>query len=143
MQHWKEGSKGTQYVKATRKEDGYICSNLIHDQSQSVFLITDEDIINQFDLRSHKITKQYYGLEIEDINCLSSFHNLLCVGGDNYHFILINILEKRVLTIDPIKTRIQSIYFFQFTTINQNNHPIAALVVSGGQSLYVYYSISC
>ena len=132
MSSLNEGSRGNLVVKATKKKDGEIKYFLIDEQSQSAFVATDKDIINQINLRSQKITKQYSNLKLGSINCLSSFDNLLCVTGRNSCFTLINIPERRVLTIQPVKTRIKYMSCSQFTIINRNNCPTLVLIVSGG-----------
>ena len=136
MQSFKEGSRGTQILKATKQENEHINYFSIHEGNQSVFVATSDCIIYQIDLQNQKITKTYSDLEIESISCLSSFKNLLFVGGRNYCFTLIDISERRVLTIQPIKTQIRSIEFCQFTVICRNNHPIIALIVYGSKSLF-------
>ena len=118
-----------------------IRSILIDEQSQSAFVTTDEDNINQINLRSGKTIKRYSNLGIGSIFYFSSFENLLCVGADNRCFTLINIFKRRLLTIQPVNTRIRRIRRIncsQFTILNRNNHPIVVLILSGGNSFLLF-----
>ena len=135
MQSWKAGSKGTQVVKTFIDEKEEIYSVLIDEQSQSIFIGTYLGTLHQVDLRSHKKIKKYSGLGIGKIEWLSAFHNLLFMGGNNYRFSLINIKEKRVLTLEPVKTPIRILNSSHFVIINRNNNPMVVLAVSGGESL--------
>ena len=143
MQNLKEGSRGTRVVKVMKQEDGKIKYVCINKQSQSACVATSKDTINQIDLRSGKRINKYSYKGTGYICSLSSFKNLLCVAGTNGCFTLINTTERRLLTIQPIKTRIGRIKCSKFTILNRNNDPIFALIVSGGNSflLYLYLQI--
>ena len=135
IQSWKEGSRGTQILKASALRDGNICTSLIHEKSQSVFVATDRNIINQVNLRSRKIVKKYLDLGIGSIFCLSSLDTLLCVGGENCRFVLIDILKKRFLMFEYLKMPRKWFDCSRFTIIKQNNHPAVALIFIGSKLL--------
>ena len=116
-------------------ENEQIYRVFIDDRSQSVFVGFEERTLNQVDLRNKKMIKKYIDLGIEEITCLSSFDNLLLVGGDNYRFTLINISERRVLTVNALQTPIEQIKSAQFSIIDKNNKLTVALIISGGKSL--------
>ena len=133
IQNWKSKSKGTQVLKTRRRENDPIYYVLIDEPSQSVFEGSKSSILFQVDLRSQKTTKKYSGLGVGSISCLSSFENLLFIGGYNYCFTLINISERRVLTVKPVKVPFDFIHCCLFTIINHNNNPTVVLTVSEGK----------
>ena len=106
MQSWKAESRGTQALKTIIKEDESIYCLLIDELTQSIFVGTSEDTINQINLRSQKTIKKYQNLKINYIRNLSSFNNLLFVGGTNEHLTLIKINEKRVLPFESVEMSI-------------------------------------
>ena len=143
IENLKEGSRGTRVLKVTKQEDEYIKSICIDEQSQSAFVATSNNTINQINLRSGKRIKRYSDMGITYIYCLTSFEHLLCATGSYGNFTLINMFERRLLTIKPIRTRIGRINCCQFTILNRNNHPTIVLIVSGRNSflLYLYLQI--
>ena len=141
MQSFKGGSRGTQILKVTKLEVEKIYYVFIHEQSQSAFVTTVQENVYQISLRSRKIINKYSDLGIESIYSLSSFGNLLCVAGKHGLFTLINIPERRLITIEPVKTRIGSIFCSQFSIIDWKNRPTVVLVVSGGKSLFIFLFI--
>ena len=142
MQSWKVEPRGTQIVKTDLGEGDKTSSILIDEQSKSGFVATDSKIIIQINLQNQKIVKKYSNLGLRYIICLSSFENILCVAGKYGRLTLINFLEKRLLTIKPIKTLIKPIYSSQFTIINRNNHPIVSLIVSGSKLFLLYLHLN-
>ena len=139
MQSWKAGSRGTQVVKTIRKWEEEITCVLIDERSRSVFVGTNGKVLNQISLQSKKKIKKYSDLEIGRIQCLSSFHNLIFVGGYNdYRFTLISIVERKMLTIEPVTISINWIKCSKFTVINQNNNLTAIISVSGGKPKLLY-----
>ena len=137
MQSWKPGSRGTQVLKTFMNKYEGVCSVLIDDWSQSVFAGSSKSTLIQIDMRSQKIIKKYSKLGIGKIICLSSFNNLLYVGGNKYCFTLIYTRERRILIVEPVKTPILLMKSSQFSIINLNNYPRIALDVSGGKSFYI------
>ena len=135
MQSWKAKSRGTQMLKISLRVYEKISCVLIDERSQSVFAATDLSTLNQVDLRSQKKLKKSASLKIGIISCMSSFHNLLIVGGYSYRFILINIAKRIVLTVSPVITPMRMIMSFQVAKITRKKKPIVALVVSGRKSL--------
>ena len=138
MQNWRDKSRGTQVLKTIMQKNDYIFSILIDELTQSVFTGSMRSVVNQINLRSRKVVKKYPNLKIKSIMCLSSFNYLLLVGGDDYHFTLINITERRVLIVIPVETSMVTIYSSQFNIINRNNSPAVVLSVSGSKSLLLY-----
>ena len=141
MQSWKEGTRGTQVLKTIMQQDECINSIFVDEQSQSAFVGISKGDLNQINLRSQQVMKQYKNLGIGPIICLSSFNNLLFAGGNNNSFSLINITERRVLTVKPVKTSMRYIFSSHFTIINRNNNPTIALTVSGSKPLFLYLYI--
>ena len=139
MQNWKENSKGTQALKIDKQGNERFCSTCVDELTQSLFVGTDEGNLNQINLRSLKMIKRYQDLRIGYIICLSSFKNLLVVGGNNSRFTLINITERRVMTVKPVETSIQNIRSSLFTIIDRNNSLTAALSVCGRNYLLLYF----
>ena len=131
MESWKAGFRGTQVWKTPMKERGRISRVLIDDRSQSLFVETADSTLNQIDLRNQKMMKMYLDLKIGRIQCLSSFDNLLFVGGSHYWFTLIDIEKRRVLTVNAIKTPINNFKSAQFNLINWNNGPKVVITILG------------
>ena len=141
MQNWKAGSRGTQVVEISLKENEEISSFCVDDQSQSVFFGTIRDCVHQVDLRSKKKIKKYSGFIIGSISYLSSFNNLLFVGSNNTFFSLISIRERRILTVGRVETLIKVIKSANFTILNRNDNSTVSLVLSGCKSLLLYLMI--
>ena len=137
MQSWKAGSRGTQIVNTPMREDEKLSCIWIDDRSLSVFIGTNRSNLNQMNLRSQKTIEKYSDLGIGKINSLSSFDNLLFVGGNIFQFILINIIRRRALTFYPISSPIGSIHSSQFTIINRNSNLTVSLTICGCKCLFI------
>ena len=136
MQSWKPGSRGTQVLKMFKREYENISCVLIDDQSQYLFVGAYEDNLNQIDLRSKKMIKIYTKLRIGEFRFMSSFGKLISMRGYDNYLKLINIVEKRVVTVKKLYIYIRQIDSVQFNVISRNNMPTVTLTVSGGKPLF-------
>ena len=145
MQSWKAGSRGTQILKIMKPTFGYRFANFfIHELTQSVFVGFHGGGLNQTNLRSQKIIKKYQNIKIGPILYLSSYNNLLCLGGNCYRFCILDITKRKVLLYEDVHPWMRNTISFHFTVIKRNNNPIVALAVSGRKSLllYLYFKLT-
>ena len=136
MQNWRENSKGTQALKIDKGNECF-CSTFVDELTQSLFAGTTGSILKQVSLKSMKMIKKYSNLGIGRIELLSSFQNLLIAGGYNYRFSLINITERRVMTVEPVETSFKYFRSSLLSVINTYNNPKLALSVSGCNHLFL------
>ena len=130
IEHWGD-SKLNWVNQIDTGLENFIYSLLLNEETQTVFVGGWNQIVKQFDLQSGKLVKEFSNLGVGNIICLSSFKQLLCVGGGNGNFSIIDIREGRILTERPVKTLIEEIYTSQFCLIKFEETPRIALIVSG------------
>ena len=104
---------------------------LLDEETETVFVGGVNKILKQFNLRNGELVKEYNNLGVNCIRSFSSFKHILCVGGNLYHFSLIDMEQSKILTNKPIKTSVYSIYTSQFLTTTTKNQVRVSLALSG------------
>ena len=136
MEHW--GDHNRQWVSqidTNLRDDIYALK--IHEESETLFVGGKDKILKQFNLRDGTLVKDYY-LGVGWVRSLSSFKRLLCVGGNNSHFALLDMEQSKVLTEKPFGTSVMSVLSSQFLTRKVRKQVKIGLAISGGKLIFFW-----
>ena len=140
MEHWgKQNRDWVEEIDTNLTSD--VNSLLLNEETENVFVGGIDYILKQFNLRNGELIKQYNNLRVCKIMSLSSFKNILCVGGSNGFFTLINMKSNQVLTTQPIKTSIRQILTCQFCVLKIDKEFKISITVSGSNCLLISHFI--
>ena len=109
---------------------------LVDEDSETVFVGGENKLLRQFNLKDGKFIQQFK-TKVNEIQSLTLFKHLLCVGGSRNHFNLIDLREKNVLTRHSTKKSVKLVYSSQFLVSRSERKDKVCLALSGGNSMFL------